>query len=322
MTEAQEGTGGRVADGQDVARPGPGPQERDRAAPRAEIGGREAGQRIQAPPDRAERPHPRTGTDARDGHQQRQGPARTGGTPDVGGEEAGLSETASPGAGAESAPPVQGEVARVDARTVSSRSPSVPMTASSVGHELFLYRTQPRAEYLGKATVISTDPDQVRDPRHRLDRPEQESKGGGHCLVYDPPEGLAVRGPPPRAGGGRPGVFVQAPPSDIYVAMLGVCAGGHGPGLPAPVPGLQPLRVQDDRLGRPSPRHVALAAVSENSVLYTCNPTPELLQSHRPLELATLPSFGRTVVRRLLLKPCHVTCAFRSGEHGSSRPAT
>ena len=28
-----------------------------------------------------------------------------------------------------------------------------------VGHELFLYRTQPRAEYLGKATVISTDPD-------------------------------------------------------------------------------------------------------------------------------------------------------------------
>ncbi len=29
----------------------------------------------------------------------------------------------------------------------------------------------------------------------------------------------------PRAGGGRPGVFMQAPPNDIYVAMLGVSLG-------------------------------------------------------------------------------------------------
>jgi len=72
---------------------------------------------------------------------------------------AGLSETASPGAGLESAPPVQGEVSRVDS---SNRQFEITIGADDglvVGHQLFIYRTQPRAEYLGKASVISTDPD-------------------------------------------------------------------------------------------------------------------------------------------------------------------
>ena len=73
--------------------------------------------------------------------------------------EAGLSETASPGAGAESAPPVQGEIARVDAQNRQFEITIGSDDGLAVGHQLFLYRTQPRAEYLGKATVISTDPD-------------------------------------------------------------------------------------------------------------------------------------------------------------------
>ncbi len=73
--------------------------------------------------------------------------------------EAGLSETASPGAGAESAPPVQGQIARVDA---SNRQFEITIGSDdglAAGHQLFLYRTEPRPEYLGKVTVIATDPD-------------------------------------------------------------------------------------------------------------------------------------------------------------------
>jgi len=73
--------------------------------------------------------------------------------------EAGLSETASPGAGAESAPPVQGEISRVDAQNRQFEITIGADDGLAVGHQLVIYRTQPRAEYLGKATVISTDPD-------------------------------------------------------------------------------------------------------------------------------------------------------------------
>jgi len=72
---------------------------------------------------------------------------------------AGLSETASPGAGLESAPPVQGEVARVDSGIRQFEIAIGSDDGLVVGHQLFIYRTQPRAEYLGKASVISTDPD-------------------------------------------------------------------------------------------------------------------------------------------------------------------
>jgi multidrug efflux pump subunit AcrA (membrane-fusion protein) len=58
-------------------------------------------------------------------------------------------------------PPVQGEVARVDRRnqrvelTIGSDDGLVP------GHELYLYRTKPRPQYLGKVRIISVDPDQA-----------------------------------------------------------------------------------------------------------------------------------------------------------------
>ena len=62
--------------------------------------------------------------------------------------------------GLESPPPVEGEVKRVDATnrkleaTIGSNDGLVP------GHELNLYRLSPRPEYLGKAKVLSVDPNQ------------------------------------------------------------------------------------------------------------------------------------------------------------------
>jgi ABC-type Na+ efflux pump permease subunit len=75
--------------------------------------------------------------------------------------KAGLSDDVSTYRGLESPPPVQGEVSRVDAQnrkveiTIGSDDGLVP------GHELFLYRTKPRAEYLGKIKILSVDPDQA-----------------------------------------------------------------------------------------------------------------------------------------------------------------
>jgi len=73
----------------------------------------------------------------------------------------GLSDDISRVKGMESAPPVVGEVKRVDP---SNRR--VELTIGSddglvVGHELFLYRQKPRPEYLGKITIISVYPDQA-----------------------------------------------------------------------------------------------------------------------------------------------------------------
>lgn len=73
----------------------------------------------------------------------------------------GLSDDISQVKGLESPPPVVGEVKRVDATnrriemTIGSDDGLVP------GHELFLYRTKPRPEYLGKVTVVTVDPDQA-----------------------------------------------------------------------------------------------------------------------------------------------------------------
>jgi hypothetical protein len=73
----------------------------------------------------------------------------------------GLPDDVSTYKGLESPPPVHGEVARVDAQnrrleiTIGSDDGLVP------GHELFLYRTKPRAEYLGKVQVLAVDPDQA-----------------------------------------------------------------------------------------------------------------------------------------------------------------
>jgi len=72
----------------------------------------------------------------------------------------GLSDDISTIKGLESPPTVRGEIARVDAQntaveiTIGSDDGLVP------GHELFVYRLSPRAEYLGKIKIISVDPDQ------------------------------------------------------------------------------------------------------------------------------------------------------------------
>jgi len=71
----------------------------------------------------------------------------------------GLSENVGADSGPEAAPPVQGEIARVEANNRQFEITIGSDDGLKVGHQLFLYRTQPRAEYLGKATVISTDPD-------------------------------------------------------------------------------------------------------------------------------------------------------------------
>ncbi len=63
--------------------------------------------------------------------------------------------------GTETAPPVVGEVKRVDP---SNRQVEITIGSDdglAVGHELFLYRQTPRPEYIGKITIISVDPDQA-----------------------------------------------------------------------------------------------------------------------------------------------------------------
>lgn len=73
----------------------------------------------------------------------------------------GLSDDITTVKGLASPPPVQGQVGRVDAQnrrleiTIGSDDGLVP------GHELFLMRLSPRAEYLGKVKVVSVDPDQA-----------------------------------------------------------------------------------------------------------------------------------------------------------------
>jgi hypothetical protein len=63
--------------------------------------------------------------------------------------------------GVESPPPVEGQVKRVDPTnrrveiTIGSDDGLVP------GHELLVYRTKPRPEYLGKISIISVDNDQA-----------------------------------------------------------------------------------------------------------------------------------------------------------------
>jgi hypothetical protein len=74
---------------------------------------------------------------------------------------AGLSENVGPNTGPESAPPVQGEIARVDAQNRRFEITIGSDDGLQVGHQLYLYRTKPNAEYLGKATVITTDPDRA-----------------------------------------------------------------------------------------------------------------------------------------------------------------
>jgi len=73
----------------------------------------------------------------------------------------GLSDDISQIKGLESPPPVVGEVRKVDP---SNRRVEISIGSDDglvAGHELYLFRTAPRPEYLGKITIISVDPDQA-----------------------------------------------------------------------------------------------------------------------------------------------------------------
>jgi myosin heavy subunit len=73
----------------------------------------------------------------------------------------GLSTDISQIKGMESPPPVTGQVMKVDP---TNRRIEISIGADDGlvnGHELFLYRTKPRTEYLGRAEVIAVDPDQA-----------------------------------------------------------------------------------------------------------------------------------------------------------------
>jgi hypothetical protein len=73
----------------------------------------------------------------------------------------GLNDDISNIKGLENPPTVEGEIQKVDAQ-----NKRVEITIGSddglvAGHELYVFRTSPRPEYLGKIQIISTDPDQA-----------------------------------------------------------------------------------------------------------------------------------------------------------------
>ena len=74
---------------------------------------------------------------------------------------AGLSADISQIKGVESPPRVQGQVKRVDA---ANRRVEVSIGSDDglvIGHELYLFRTTPRPEYLGRVQIVSVEPDQA-----------------------------------------------------------------------------------------------------------------------------------------------------------------
>jgi len=73
----------------------------------------------------------------------------------------GLSDDISQIKGLESPPPVQGEVKRVDAKNQRMEITIGSDDGLVVGHELYLFRVSPRPEFLGRVTVVDTDPDQA-----------------------------------------------------------------------------------------------------------------------------------------------------------------
>jgi TolA-binding protein len=73
----------------------------------------------------------------------------------------GLSPDISQIKGMEMPPAVTGQVTKVDP---TNKRLEISIGADDglvVGHELFLYRTKPRAEYLGRVQIIEVDPDQA-----------------------------------------------------------------------------------------------------------------------------------------------------------------
>jgi uncharacterized protein YlxW (UPF0749 family) len=63
--------------------------------------------------------------------------------------------------GLEAPPPVTGEVTKADPTNKRFEISIGADDGLVIGHELFFYRTKPRAEYLGKGQIIAVDPDQA-----------------------------------------------------------------------------------------------------------------------------------------------------------------
>jgi uncharacterized phage infection (PIP) family protein YhgE len=73
----------------------------------------------------------------------------------------GLSADISQIRGMENPPPVTGQVMKVDPTNKRLEVSIGSDDGLVIGHQLFLYRTKPRAEYLGKGQVIAVEPDQA-----------------------------------------------------------------------------------------------------------------------------------------------------------------
>ena len=75
--------------------------------------------------------------------------------------KAGLSTDIAQIKGLEAPPPVTGEVRKVDPTNKRLEITIGSDDGLVNGHELYLYRTAPRAEYLGRVQIIAVDPDQA-----------------------------------------------------------------------------------------------------------------------------------------------------------------
>jgi uncharacterized protein YlxW (UPF0749 family) len=76
-------------------------------------------------------------------------------------QRSGISPDISRIRGIENPPPVTGQVTKVDP---TNKRLEISIGADDglvIGHELFLYRMKPRAEYLGKGQIIAVEPDQA-----------------------------------------------------------------------------------------------------------------------------------------------------------------
>ncbi len=75
--------------------------------------------------------------------------------------KAGLSDDITTVKGLESPPPVEGEITKVD---VANKKVEISIGSDDglvVGHELFVFRTKPLPQYLGKIQIMAVDPDQA-----------------------------------------------------------------------------------------------------------------------------------------------------------------
>ena len=71
----------------------------------------------------------------------------------------GLSDDISQIRGIESPPPVVGEVTRIDPTNRRFETTIGSDDGLVTGHTVFIYRTSPRAEYIGKAAIVTVEPD-------------------------------------------------------------------------------------------------------------------------------------------------------------------